>query len=60
MLAGSDLKDRGERNTMQSSMAKAFCADMCMKFVPMPQVYGGYGYSQVSVEKLMRDANLSN
>ena len=56
----SDLKDRGERNTMQSSMAKAFCADMCMKVcTDAVQVYGGYGYSQeYPVEKLMRDAKI--
>ena len=56
----ADLKDRGERNTMQSSMAKAFCADMCMKVcTDAVQVYGGYGYSQeYPVEKLMRDAKI--
>ena len=43
----SSLKDQGLRNTMQASMAKAFCADMCMKVcTDAVQVFGGYGYSQ--------------
>ncbi len=51
-------KDQGLRNTMQSSMAKVFCADMAMKVATdAVQVYGGYGYSsEYPVEKLMRDA----
>jgi acyl-CoA dehydrogenase len=54
------LKDSGKRNTMQSSMAKGFCADMCMKVcTDAVQIFGGYGYSQeYPVEKLMRDAKI--
>lgn len=53
-------KDSNVRNSMQSSMAKAFCADMCMKTcVDAVQIFGGYGYSQeYPVEKLMRDAKI--
>ncbi len=53
-------KDQGLRNTMQSSMAKVFCADMAMKVATdAVQVYGGYGYSsEYPVEKLMRDAKI--
>jgi len=56
----ADLKDRGVRNTMQSSMAKAFCADMCMQTTTNAvQVFGGYGFSQeYPVEKLMRDSKI--
>ena len=56
----ASLKDQGLRNTMQASMAKAFCADMCMKVTTdAVQVFGGYGYSQeYPVEKLMRDAKI--
>ena len=45
---------------MQSSMAKAFCADMAMKVATdAVQVFGGYGYSkEYPVEKLMRDAKI--
>ncbi len=53
-------KDQGLRNTSQSSMAKAFCADMAMKVATdAVQVFGGYGYSEeYPVEKLMRDAKI--
>lgn len=53
-------KDNHEQNTMESSMAKAFCADMCMQVcTDAVQIYGGYGYSQeYPVEKLMRDAKI--
>ncbi|RME26044.1 MAG: acyl-CoA dehydrogenase [Deltaproteobacteria bacterium] len=56
----ADLKDRGKRNTMQSSFAKAFCADMAMKVcTDAVQIFGGYGYSrEYPVEKLMRDAKI--
>ena len=56
----AQLKDAGLRNTMQSSMAKAFCADMAMKVATdAVQVFGGYGYSrEYPVEKLMRDAKI--
>jgi acyl-CoA dehydrogenase len=51
------LKDAGLRNTMQSSMAKAFCADMAMKIATdAVQIYGGYGYSkEYEVERLYRE-----
>jgi len=54
------LKDAGKRNTMQASMAKAFCADMAMKVATdAVQVYGGYGFNkEYPVEKLMRDAKI--
>jgi len=56
----ASLKDVGQKNTMQASMAKAFCADMTMKVcIDAVQIYGGYGYStEYPVEKLMRDAKI--
>jgi acyl-CoA dehydrogenase len=53
-------KDAGQRNTMQASMAKAFCADMAMKIATdAVQIFGGYGYNkEYPVEKLMRDAKI--
>ncbi|RKH22349.1 acyl-CoA dehydrogenase [Corallococcus praedator] len=52
--------DEGQRNTLQSSYAKCFAADMAMKVATdAVQVYGGYGYMKdYPVEKLMRDAKL--
>jgi acyl-CoA dehydrogenase len=52
--------DAGERNTLVSSQAKRFAADMAMKATTdAVQIFGGYGYTKdYPVEKLMRDAKL--
>ena len=54
------LLDNGEKNTLVSSYAKCFAADMAMRVTTdAVQVFGGYGYSrEYPVEKLMRDAKL--
>jgi acyl-CoA dehydrogenase len=54
------LLDEGQRNTLVSSYAKRFAADMGMKAATdAVQIFGGYGYSkEYPVEKLMRDAKL--
>ncbi|WP_224364294.1 acyl-CoA dehydrogenase family protein [Hyalangium versicolor] len=54
------LLDQGQKNTLVSSYAKCFAADMAMKVTTdAVQVYGGYGYiKDYPVEKLMRDAKL--
>jgi len=54
------LLDVGQRNTLISSYAKSFAADMAMRVTTdAVQVYGGYGYiKEYPVEKLMRDAKL--
>jgi len=54
------MKDRGERNTMYASMAKAFAADACHRIcTDAVQVYGGYGYNtEYPVEKLLRDSKI--
>ncbi|MEW5742451.1 MAG: acyl-CoA dehydrogenase family protein [Myxococcota bacterium] len=54
------LLDQGQRNTLVSSYAKRFAADMAMKATTdAVQIFGGYGYSkEYPVEKLMRDAKL--
>lgn len=54
------LLDDGQRNTLVSSYAKRFAADMAMKATTdAVQIFGGYGYSkEYPVEKLMRDAKL--
>jgi acyl-CoA dehydrogenase len=54
------LLDQGERNTLVSSHAKRFAADMAMRIATdAVQIFGGYGYiKDYPVEKLMRDAKL--
>ncbi|MBN1205770.1 MAG: acyl-CoA dehydrogenase family protein [Myxococcaceae bacterium] len=54
------MLDNGQKNTLISSYAKCFAADMAMKVTTdAVQVYGGYGYMKdYPVEKLMRDAKL--
>jgi acyl-CoA dehydrogenase len=52
--------DRGERNTREAAMAKAFAADSAMQTaLDAVQVFGGYGFNrEYPVEKLMRDAKV--
>ncbi|MDQ4076859.1 MAG: acyl-CoA dehydrogenase family protein [Chloroflexota bacterium] len=52
--------DSGQPNSMWSSMAKAFAADMAMQAtVDAVQIFGGYGYmKEYPVEKLMRDVKI--
>ncbi|HRG45412.1 MAG TPA: acyl-CoA dehydrogenase family protein [Leptospiraceae bacterium] len=52
--------DNGHKNTYQASLAKVFCADMCMRIcTDAVQVFGGYGYNtEYPVEKLMRDSKI--
>ncbi len=54
------LLDDGQRNTLVSSHAKRFAADIAMKVTTdAVQIFGGYGYTRdYPVEKLMRDAKL--
>ncbi len=52
--------DKGARDPMTSSCAKAFGADAAMQTaIDAVQVFGGYGYvKDYPVEKLMRDAKI--
>src|ERR1700741_3521148 len=54
------LLDQGRRNTLESSPAKRFAADIAMEVTTdAVQVYGGYGFiKEYPVEKLMRDAKI--
>jgi acyl-CoA dehydrogenase len=54
------LLDQGKRNTLESSHAKRFAADIAMEVTTdAVQVYGGYGFiKEYPVEKLMRDAKI--
>ncbi len=52
--------DRGEKNSYEAAMAKAFAADTAMRVcVDAVQIFGGYGFNkEYPVEKLMRDAKI--
>src|SRR5437588_607601 len=54
------LLDQGKRNTLESSHAKRYAADIAMEVTTdAVQVYGGYGFiKEYPVEKLMRDAKI--
>ena len=54
------LLDQGQRNTLVSSHAKRFAADIAMKVATdAVQIYGGYGFiKDYPVEKLFRDAKI--
>ena len=54
------MVDQGKIDSIVSSMAKLYGADMAMKATTdAVQVFGGYGYTkEYPVEKLMRDAKL--
>lgn len=54
------MVDRGQIDSVVSSLAKAYSADAAMKVTTdAVQIFGGYGYTkEYPVEKLMRDAKL--
>jgi acyl-CoA dehydrogenase len=53
--------DRGERGTLESSIAKCFASDAALRVADEAiQTFGGYGYmKEYPVEKLLRDAKLT-
>jgi len=56
----ADLKNRGERVTKESAMAKLYASEMCVWIAnEAVQVHGGYGYTKdFPVEKFYRDSKL--
>ena len=52
------LKDRGERNTRETSLAKWFCTDHAVQCaLDAIQVHGAYGYSdEFPVERYLRNS----
>jgi acyl-CoA dehydrogenase len=54
------LHDNGQRNTLESAIAKCFAGDTAMAVTTdAVQILGGYGYmKEYPVEKYMRDAKL--
>ena len=51
---------RGEPNSLESSMAKAYCGDIAMEVaLDAVQIHGGYGYMrEYPVERYLRDAKI--
>ena len=56
----SDLKNRGERVTKYSAMAKYYASEVAVKVATdAVQIFGGYGYTKdFPVEKFYRDSKL--
>ena len=55
-----DLKDRGEKVTKLSAMAKLYASEMCVEVATDGvQIFGGYGYTKdFPAEKFYRDSKL--
>lgn len=60
LLQASDLKNRGEKLTKESAMAKLYASEIaCEVANDAVQIFGGYGYTKdFPVEKFYRDAKL--
>lgn len=60
MLSASAMKDRGEKYTMQASMAKLFASEMVNRVTAKAlQIHGGYGFTKdYPVERYYRDARV--
>lgn len=60
MLSAAAMKDRGERFTLQASMAKLFASEMVNRITAKAvQMHGGYGFTKdYTVERLYRDARV--
>ncbi|MEX0968287.1 MAG: acyl-CoA dehydrogenase family protein [Bacteroidia bacterium] len=59
-LKAADIKNRGEKVTTISSMAKYYASEICVKISnEAVQIFGGYGYiKDYPVEKFYRDSKL--
>jgi len=58
MVKAARLKDSGERNDLESGMAKYLAAEYCADVVEQSfRIHGGYGYSkEYEIERLYREA----
>lgn len=56
----ADMKNRGERMTKESAMAKYYASEICVEIATdAVQIFGGYGYTKdFPVEKYYRDSKL--
>ncbi|MGH3866348.1 MAG: acyl-CoA dehydrogenase family protein [Pseudonocardiaceae bacterium] len=58
MVNAAQLKDSGERNDVQTGMAKLLASEYCKEVTEDAfRIHGGYGYSkEYEIERLMREA----
>ncbi|PZS29055.1 MAG: acyl-CoA dehydrogenase [Pseudonocardiales bacterium] len=58
MIHAARLKDSGERNDVQTGMAKLLASEYCKEVTEDAfRIHGGYGYSkEYEIERLMREA----
>ena len=56
----ADLKNRGQKMTMEAAMAKYFASEVAVRAATEAvQIFGGYGYTKdFPVEKFYRDSKL--
>jgi alkylation response protein AidB-like acyl-CoA dehydrogenase len=56
----ADMKNRGEKMTKESAMAKYYASEACVQIsTDAVQIFGGYGYTKdLPVEKFYRDSKL--
>jgi alkylation response protein AidB-like acyl-CoA dehydrogenase len=61
-LRAAHLKNKGVRNTLETSLAKLFCGEAANKAGHNAvQIFGGYGFSdEYPVERFFRDAKVLN
>ncbi|HTP64809.1 MAG TPA: acyl-CoA dehydrogenase family protein [Geobacteraceae bacterium] len=61
VLRAGELKDRGEKNTLETSIAKYFASEAAVRVaMDAIQVHGAYGYSNAyPVERYLRDAKVA-
>jgi alkylation response protein AidB-like acyl-CoA dehydrogenase len=59
-LQAADLKNRGQKMTLEAAMAKYYASEVCVRVAnDAVQIFGGYGYTKdFPVEKHYRDAKL--
>jgi alkylation response protein AidB-like acyl-CoA dehydrogenase len=60
MFSAAAMKDRGEKYTIQASMAKLFASEMVNRITAQAlQIHGGYGFTkEYAVERYYRDARV--
>ncbi|MGZ5244547.1 MAG: acyl-CoA dehydrogenase [Bacteroidia bacterium] len=60
IMQAADLKNRGQKVTKESAMAKYYASEVCVRVsTDAVQIFGGYGYTKdFPVEKFYRDSKL--